>query len=205
MNTKVAKHTWKCMYTNANSVIGKMDELRLKVSSNNYDIIAITESWAREDVGDAELKVNGYIMYRKDKAADNRVKGGGVLLYVKEELRSYPLLHLTNDDFQDTVWCRIEADNWPVVVGVCYRSTSSSGLNNDKLLDLFAKAAHHGAQTRLLIFGDFNYPEIDYVNYKVDGGKDTDASKFFDKTNDLFYISIYMNGHGVDAGSSLVR
>jgi len=22
------KHTWKCMYTNANSIIGKMDELR---------------------------------------------------------------------------------------------------------------------------------------------------------------------------------
>jgi len=28
--------------------------------------------------------MSGYLMYRKDKAADNRVKGGGVLLYVKE-------------------------------------------------------------------------------------------------------------------------
>ena len=40
--------------------------------------------------------------------------------------------------------------------------------------------------SRLLIFGDFNFPEIDYVNYKVEGGPDTDANRFFNKTNDLF-------------------
>ena len=38
----------------------------------------------QNDISDAELKMSGYLMYRKDKAADNRVKGGGVLLYVKE-------------------------------------------------------------------------------------------------------------------------
>jgi len=43
-----------------------------------------------------------------------------------------------------------------------------------------------GSQWRLLIFGNFNYLEIDYVNYKVDGTKDSDANKFFDTTNDLF-------------------
>jgi len=186
MNNNVSKHKWKCMYTYANSVIGKMDELRLKVFNSNYDIIAITESWAREDVTDAELKINGYVMYRKDKAVDNRVKGGGVLLYVKEELCSCPLLHLTNDGFQDTVWCRIEADDLPVVVGVCYRSTSSSRHNNDSLLQMLEMAAQQGIRSRLLIFGDFNYPEIDYVNYKVEGGTDTDANKLLNKTNDLF-------------------
>ena len=76
------------MYTNANSIIGKMDELRQAALQGDYDIIAVTESWANEEIGDAELSVAGYLMYRKDKADDNRVKGGGVLLYVKEELRS---------------------------------------------------------------------------------------------------------------------
>ena len=79
---------WKCLYTNANSIVGKVDELRQRISNSNYDIIAITESWAKNDVGDAELKIDGYLMYRKDKAADSRAKGGGVLLYVKEKLRS---------------------------------------------------------------------------------------------------------------------
>jgi len=39
---------------------------------------------------------------------------------------------------------------------------------------------------QLLIFGDFNYPEIDYVNYHVVSGPDTDASRFSNRTNDLF-------------------
>lgn len=37
----------KCLYTNANSVIGKMDELRHRIHTDNYAIIAVTETWAR--------------------------------------------------------------------------------------------------------------------------------------------------------------
>ena len=179
-------HKWKCMYTNANSIVGKIDELRQRISSTNYDIIAITESWAKDDVSDAELKIDGYLMYRKDKVVDSRVKGGGVLLYVNEKLRSHALHHLADDKFQDSVWCKIETDDRPVIVGVCYRSTSSTRQNNDNLLHLLEKVSHQGSQPRLLILGDFNFPEIDYVNYKVDGGPDTDANRFFIRTNDLF-------------------
>ena len=144
------------------------------------------ESWAKDDVGDAELKIDGYLMYRKDKAADSRAKGGGVLLYVKEKLRSRALHHLADDKFQDSVWCKIETEGRSVIVGVCYRSTSSTRQNNDNLLHLLDKVTHQRSQPRLLILGDFNFPEIDYVNYKVEGGLDTDANRFFNKTNDLF-------------------
>lgn len=163
-----------------------MDELRQKVLQGDYDIIAVTESWANEDIGNAELAIDGILMHRKDKAADNRAKGGGVLLYVKEELRSYPTQHLTNEELQDSVWCKIESDGCPVIVGVCYRSTSSSRQNNDNLLNLFVKVTRQSSHSQLFIFGDFNYPEIDYVNYHVLSGPDTDASRFFNRTNDLF-------------------
>jgi len=174
------------MYTNANSIVGKMDELRQKVSNHRYDVIAITESWASADISDAELKIDGYLMYRKDKADDSRTKGGGVLLYVTEELRSHPLPNISSAEFQDTAWCKIEAGTCAVIVGVCYRSTSSSKQNNDNLLHLLEKVTCLGSQSRLLIFGDFNYPGIDYVNYKAEGGPNTDAYRFFNKTNDLY-------------------
>jgi len=142
------------MYTNANSIVGKMGELRQKVLNYRYDVIAITESWASADISDAELKIDGYLMYRKDKADDSRTKGGGVLLYVTEELRSHPLPNISSAEFQDTAWCKIEAGTCAVIVGVCYRSTSSSKQNNDNLLHLLEKVTCQGSQSRLLIFGD---------------------------------------------------
>ena len=54
----------KSIYTNANSVIGKMDELRIKAQGGCFDVVAITESWANDDISDSELNIDGYTLYR---------------------------------------------------------------------------------------------------------------------------------------------
>ena len=41
----------------------------------------ITESWAINDITYAELRLEGYVMFRKDRIGR---RGGGVLLYIKE-------------------------------------------------------------------------------------------------------------------------
>ena len=41
-------------------------------------IIGITESWANNDITDAELGLEGYVMFRKDIMLR---RGGGVLLF----------------------------------------------------------------------------------------------------------------------------
>ena len=43
-------------------------------------IIGITESLANNDITDAELGLEGYVMFRKDRIGR---RGGGVLLYTK--------------------------------------------------------------------------------------------------------------------------
>ena len=43
----------KCYYTNAQSVVNKIDELRLVAVDINPDVIVITESWAHGDIPDA--------------------------------------------------------------------------------------------------------------------------------------------------------
>ena len=111
-------YKWKCFYTNANSIIAKIDELRYNTSGGNYDIIAITESWANEDINDSELQISGYHMYRKDRSTDCGKKGGGVLLYIKDTIRSSPLPVLTNDEFHDSVWCRLDSPQNSLIVGV---------------------------------------------------------------------------------------
>lgn len=43
------------MYTNANSILTKMDELKDLVTKNKYHIIGITESWARNEIDDSVI------------------------------------------------------------------------------------------------------------------------------------------------------
>ena len=49
-------------------------------------IIGITESWANNDITDAELGLAGYVMFRKDRMG---MIGGGMLLYIKENIPAY--------------------------------------------------------------------------------------------------------------------
>nr|VZI02150.1 unnamed protein product [Spirometra erinaceieuropaei] len=45
----------KLFYTNAQSLFSKLDELRIQVADTPPDVIAITETWLSEDVGDWEV------------------------------------------------------------------------------------------------------------------------------------------------------
>ncbi len=49
-------------------------------------LIGITESWANNDITDAELGLAGYVMFRKDRIGR---RGGGVLLYIKDQHMKY--------------------------------------------------------------------------------------------------------------------
>jgi len=62
-----------------------MDEFRETVLNNHFHIVAVTETWAREEVDDAELNIDSYTVYRKDRKSDINKKGEGV--YVKDSLK----------------------------------------------------------------------------------------------------------------------
>ena len=178
--------TWKCFYTNANNLVARIDELRARVLMNEFHIVAVTETWSNEDIDDAELNIKGYTLYRRDRRSHIYSKGGGVIIYVKDSLTSVPLTHLTNSEFNESVWCHVQQDDFSLIIGCCYRSTSSTADNNDELLKLLDRATQYSARAHILIMGDFNYPDIDYNNWKVDSNTEKDSSRFFDKTQDLF-------------------
>ena len=57
----------KCVCLNARSIINKTNELNIMVDEIKPHIIGITESWANNDITDAELGLGGYVMFRKDR------------------------------------------------------------------------------------------------------------------------------------------
>ena len=57
----------KCVCLNARSIINKKTELNIMVDDIKPYIIGITESWANNVITDAELGLEGYVMFRKDR------------------------------------------------------------------------------------------------------------------------------------------
>jgi len=103
-------------------------------------------------------------MFRKNRQG----RGGGVLLYISEELNAGLNSELTcNTTFQESIWCNVKAGKSSMIVGLCYRSPTSSEINNDSLLKLISKASDLCTYKHLLIMGDFNFPEISYKDNSV--------------------------------------
>ena len=57
----------KCVCLNAKSIINQKTELNIMVDDIKPHIIGITESWSNNDIKDAELGLEGYVMFRKDR------------------------------------------------------------------------------------------------------------------------------------------
>jgi len=87
--------------------VQKIDELRQLVTLHDYDIISVTESWATAGIRDAELSV-GFSMYRVDLRV---TRGGVVVLYIKENLRSSTDNKLMSENFEDSVWCSVKTND----------------------------------------------------------------------------------------------
>ncbi len=120
---------------NARSIINKKNELNIMVDDIKPHIIGITESWANNDITDAELGREGYVMtklYRKDNIGSG---GGGVLLYFKETILAYEVgLQLQDEaDYNEAIWCKLVTEHTTVTIGVVYPCPKITKENNEKI------------------------------------------------------------------------
>ena len=89
----------KCVCLNARSIINKKNELDIMVDEIKPHIIGITELWANNDITNAELGLEGYVMFRKD-IMGTRV---GVLLNIKETIPAYVVQLQEEADCNETI------------------------------------------------------------------------------------------------------
>lgn len=178
------KSKLKCLNTNAQSLQYKMDELKQVIKENNVQIITVTESWG-QPWKEATLDIEGFIMYRKDRT-DGR-KGGGCIIYISRELKSFTCRELENNQGDDAIWCWVKLTNdTKILVGCMYRAPSSSEGNNDNLLNQIIRANEVSGQNRILLMGDFNLKEINWLEEEVSGSITAIPNKFYECTKDCF-------------------
>ena len=130
-----------CFYVNARSLISKTSELELYINEEHPYIIGITESWAYGGINDSELNIDGYTMFRKDRAIGTKIRGGGVLLYIRNSLNAVIREDFIESDFTECVWCELLCETTKPLVGICYRPPDSLKCNDKALFRLINKAS----------------------------------------------------------------
>ena len=96
------------MYSNVdNSLLSKLDELRVLTHTNKYGIITLTEINPKHGTlpDPKSLQINGYTLYLGD--LDN-TNSRGVCCYVNDKLSSEIIL--IREQYNDSVWVRLLVD-----------------------------------------------------------------------------------------------
>ena len=170
----------KFFYTNADSLLNKIDELRASASLNDFDIMCIMETLPKTnrtlDAG-GTLTVPYYTNY-------DCVTGRGVTIYVQDRLKSE--IFEINTNFNDNIWVSIELPyNNKLLIGGIYRSPNSPLINNVELVQLFDQLAPL-RNTNIIIMGDFNYKEVNWIQGTVNTRPNHPAFQLYNKINDSF-------------------
>ena len=155
----------KCVSLNARSTMNKKSELNIMVNDSDPHIIGITESCANKDITDAELGIEGYVMFRKDRMGR---RGGGVLLYVKDTIPAYEIQLREEADCEEAIWCKLVTGHKTVTMGVVYRCPNITKESNEKIQN----AIREVSKGDCVVMGDFNHGNIQWDTLESTGVED---------------------------------
>ena len=137
----------------------KFDQLKLFLwnrSRPQVDVFALNETFLKPEVPDSLYFIPGFTLYRRDRVGSR--KGGGVIVYVNDELNFKRRTDLENSELE-VIWlevCPFKSKR-PILFGTIYRPPS---YNKDMDLKLQRNLeAVYPLNKETILIGDFN---LDY-------------------------------------------
>ena len=180
---KRRKAEFKVMYANLDfGMKTKKDELLQRVSEQKPDIIALNEIIMKtdKDYCEAELTIPNYDMFI------NKNPARGVALYFDSNLNAHECEELNDENFKESVWCSFTTPSeGKILIGCIYRSPNTSDKNNDDLLFEILQSDKVKKYDKVMIVGDFNYPNITFDG-SFQGG--TIGEEIRQKIEDAFMV-----------------
>nr|VZI33590.1 unnamed protein product [Spirometra erinaceieuropaei] len=161
-------------YTNVQSILPKLDELKIHICDLSPDIVSLTETWLSENVDDRELILPVFQLFRRDR---RERQGGGVVTYVKHGL----LVSEKTEQFAcsaETICLTIRVPgSHSLEVLTVYRPPRSDPEADARLLEELGRFA---LRPDVLIMGDFNAPLIDWSSLYARGPELAFDRRFLD-------------------------
>ena len=143
-----------CRSLNARSVMNKKEDIKVMLTSDHLDVLAITETFLCDVILDSELVDDDYVIFRRDRDRH----GGGVMAFVHKDLLAIRRHDLESDC--ELLWIELLSRlHTKTLLGVFYRPPSASPSYLAKLEDSLASIPD---SSTIILCGDFNAPHIDW-------------------------------------------
>ena len=168
-------------YTNADTLSNKMNLVIDEVGRIKPQIIGITEVKPknyRYELQPTELNIPGYVLYENLSA-----NGRGICIYVDEKL-NVSETSINTHNSEECIWVEVKGkEDTSLTVGCVYRSPNSNEENN---LNINKMIQNLNPTKRILMMGDFNYPEINWKDPDNVHAWDQKAEAFLESTRDAY-------------------
>ena len=144
LDTSSSTDNWKVfnkrglylIHLNINSIVSKIDELRIIAKRSRASVIGITESKLDETILDEEINIDGYKLARSDR---NR-HGGGVVCYIRNDI-SFNVRGDFSSEIENMFLDIFLPKTKPILIGILYRPPDQSGFL-DKLSTAISKTSN---------------------------------------------------------------
>ena len=188
---KKAQGKLEVLYTNADGIAGKHDQLSELAISLNSDIIAISETKLKDNVNNASVFPRGYEIIRQDRKSRG---GGGIALLIRNNLRAEKINLSIESAFQEYLTVKVVTGRTSVLVTLIYNPPGKNGeaelndVNNQGTIEVVRDAAQLAVSKgyRLLILGDFNHKDIDWLDFNPHGDRGSWRAKFLNCIQENF-------------------
>ncbi len=178
-----SKETVTCLYTNADAITNKFDELKVLIELHKPKIIAVTEVKPKNlaaPLTKASLKLDGFEIFPNKQCFTT--SGRGVSVYISEDLVA-STKEVIYEMGAESVWVNIiNKDLSTTKVGCIYRSPNANEECNAALCQ--SMSALNQEDSDLIIVGDFNHPEVDWASSTCHKDEDHPASIFLEAVRD---------------------
>ena len=148
---------------NMRSAVNKAALIHDFVHDENFDVVALTETWIAADAPDAiklDVAPPGYsVCHQPRRLSSGKSRGGGVAVICRESLKMSTAFDLSSADFESLA-VNITTKSSTITVVCVYRPPGSvTTATCDALSDLFDQLLLHSR--RFVVCGDFNVPGAD--------------------------------------------
>uniref|UniRef100_A0A8D8Z7Y4 Endonuclease/exonuclease/phosphatase domain-containing protein n=1 Tax=Cacopsylla melanoneura TaxID=428564 RepID=A0A8D8Z7Y4_9HEMI len=162
--TKRNKNSLEISYQNVRGLRSKTNNFYENILGQDQDIIAITESWLKDGIFDAEVIDSRYQVFRldRDPSITGKKRGGGLLMALKTELKPEMYEHLCiRTPLFEVLWIHITLGFTGLDIGLVYLETPTTIGSVQLFLNHLQKNTRIGRKNVLLL-GDFNIPKFPY-------------------------------------------
>ena len=152
---------------NIQLLLPKLPDVRADVEQRHPDVLCFTETNLKPSTPDRLVTIDGYRLFRRDRVLGRKKSGGGVAVYVRDNLQVEKITvssSLSSESHVEAIWLKVKFDPKKAVLLGCFYRPPTSNHNqvqidfNDVEEQLQHIIANYPSQ-RIIVAGDLNADE----------------------------------------------